>query len=441
MAGQRWFANKGAVPQLEELGNWALPSTSGARFVTHLLLDHTPGKPLLYQVPLSYRAEPLGGLDPIGRLDGYWIYDAPHDPDFAAGLLRMLASGAEYSGAACWALGARNPAAVPFDPDSPALRSRVLSGEQSNTSITIDWPGTDAVPVICKIFRAIHHGDNPDVELQGALAEAGSPAVPRAVGHVVAEWPDSGRPSGRARGHLAFAQEFLTGAEDAWRVALDAAAQGTDFTDRARQLGIATAGVHATLATALPTREATEEDIEDTLSQMAGRLELAIAEIPDLEEHRAALEEVLRRARTTRWPPLQRIHGDLHLGQVLAVPGRGWVMVDFEGEPLRPMVERSRLDNPLRDVAGMIRSFSYVAGSFTVASGVNARPWALQARDAYLQGYSEASGIDIVGRRALIDAFEADKALYEAVYEVRNRPAWLPIPLAGIRRIATGAVD
>ncbi|MDO7881639.1 maltokinase N-terminal cap-like domain-containing protein [Salinibacterium soli] len=436
MASQRWFANKGARPMLEEIGRWELSAPAGARFVTHLLLDHTPGKPLLYQVPLSYRRDPLPGVEPIGRVGDDWVVDAPRDPGYVAALLRMLAAGAEVAGADTWARGGRNPAAVPFDADSPALTSRVLSGEQSNTSIVAEWTGTGAVPVICKIFRAIHHGDNPDVELQGALAAAGSPVVPRAVGHVVAEWSDRGRPSGRARGHLAFAQEFLPGAHDAWRVAIESAAAGEDFSARARALGVATAGVHATLSAALDSRPADQADIEDTLESMARRLETAIAEIPALAPHRSALEDVLRLARSTSWPALQRIHGDLHLGQVLDVPGRGWVMVDFEGEPLRPMVERNRLDNPLRDVAGMLRSFDYVAGSLAVTGGIDASEWARAARAAFAEGYGEASGDDLGERHALVDAFEADKALYEAVYEVRNRPEWLPIPVAGIERIA-----
>jgi maltokinase len=438
MANQRWFANKGALPILEELGQWELPSpVPGVRYVTHLLLDHTPGKPLLYQVPLAYRREQLEGVGALGLSRGEWVYDAPHDVEYVRALLRMLAAGQEVTGVAIWALGGRGPAAIPFDADSVALRTRVLSGEQSNTSIIAEWPGTSTLPVICKLFRAIHHGDNPDVELQGALAAAGSPAVPRAAGHVIAEWPDRGRASGRARGHLAFAQEFLPGAEDAWRVALEAAGAGIDFTERAALLGVATAGVHATLAVTLGTRPVDDADIDDVLEQMSGRLELAIAEAPALEQHRAALEEVLRLARTAVWPAQQRIHGDLHLGQVLDVPGRGWVLVDFEGEPLRPMHERSRLDSPLRDVAGMLRSFDYVAGSLAVTAGVDAREWAAAARAAFADGYSEASGIDLGRSRALLDAFEADKALYEAVYEVRNRPEWLPIPLAAIERIST----
>jgi predicted trehalose synthase len=100
------------------------------------------------------------------------------------------------------------------------------------------------------------------------------------------------------------------------------------------------------------------------------------------------------------------------------------------------MIERSRLDSPLRDVAGMLRSFDYVAGSLAVTAGVDARGWAASARAAFAEGYGEASGVDLVESAALVDAFEVDKALYESVYEVRNRPEWIPIPVQAIERIS-----
>ena len=136
---------------------------------------------------------------------------------------------------------------------------------------------------------------------------------------------------------------------------------------------------------------------------------------------------------------MQRIHGDLHLGQVLWVPGRGWIILDFEGEPMRPMHERAREDFPLRDVAGMLRSFDYVAGSVTQSHGRSVAEWALGARRAFLDGYISRSGTDLRANRSLLDAFEIDKALYEAVYEARNRPAWLSIPLAAIGRLVERA--
>jgi predicted trehalose synthase len=195
--------------------------------------------------------------------------------------------------------------------------------------------------------------------------------------------------------------------------------------------------MHATLGACMPTSAATPADIDDVIGHMQGRLAAAIAEVPALAGSAPALGEVFALAATMPWPAQQRIHGDLHLGQVLSVPDRGWVIVDFEGEPLRPMRERSRLDSPLRDVAGMLRSFDYVAGSLAVFGRPPADEWARAARAAFSEGYSRASGCDLRENRAVIDAFEIDKALYETVYEARNRPDWLPIPVDAIRRLAS----
>jgi maltokinase len=140
---------------------------------------------------------------------------------------------------------------------------------------------------------------------------------------------------------------------------------------------------------------------------------------------------VYETARTGTWPLLQRVHGDYHLGQALLVPERGWVLVDFEGEPLRPMNERDRPDVALRDVAGMLRSFDYAAGA---TPGI-AADWAPACRDAFVDGYLAESGVDIEVFRPLLDAFELDKAVYEAIYEARNRPDWLAIPLRGIEKL------
>jgi maltokinase len=431
MARQRWFANKGALPELEEIGSWRLTTDEpGVEIATHLMLDHTVGKPALYQVPLTYRTRPLDSPAAlVGEYEGRYVYDAPHDPAYTRALLDLVAAGGEIAGDRSWAIG-HSTSAV-----DPGLQSRVLTGEQSNTSIIFERDG--ATPVILKLFRALHDGDNPDVVLQTALAEAGSSTVPRPVGSIVAEWDDRGETNGRARGHLAFAQEFLPGVQDAWRVALAAAEAGTDFSREARELGVATAGVHATLAVSMPTSPTSREDADAVIDHMHGRLAAAIAEVPALAQYGPALREVFALAATSPWPAQQRIHGDLHLGQVLSVPGRGWVLVDFEGEPLRPMRERSRLDSPLRDVAGMLRSFDYVAGTLAVSGARDGAEWAESARRAFREGYSEASGGDLRDNRALLDAFEIDKALYETVYEARNRPSWLPIPVAAIRRLAS----
>lgn len=449
ISAQRWYAAKGRTPQWERIGGFELDDPSGAaRITVHLLLDHS-APALLYQVPLTERAVPLEGLERalIGEfvVDGEtrYLYDGPHDPACATAIMRLILDEAVArpdDGAP--GLAARGHTA----PGTTALEivsSRVLSGEQSNTSIifdTVTLDGEPAEPVICKVFRSLHHGENPDVTLLSALAGAGSTVVPRSVGHITGQWRDIGEPTGLAHGHLAFAQEFLPGVQDAWRVALQAAEAGEDFTDRARTLGQATADVHLMLARALPTKETGSSDIDAVVASMRQRFEQAAAEVPTIARYRDALQSVYASVLSSVWPPMQRIHGDFHLGQVLAVPGRGWVILDFEGEPLRPMSERAENDSPLRDVAGMLRSFDYVAGSVAQAHPeLPVTEWASAARRAFLDGYISRSGRDLRANRALLDAFEIDKALYEAVYEARNRPGWLSIPTAAIERLVERA--
>src|SRR5699024_6801731 len=147
--------------------------------------------------------------------------------------------------------------------------------------------------------------------------------------------------------HSLLAQEFLAGVEDAWRLALRHAAAGEDITDPLGQLGATVAEVHRDLARALGTVSADPASVGRTAESMRGRLATVAAEVPQVRAHRAALEALLEATREVPWPALQRIHGDLHLGQVLRAPGRGWVLLDFEGEPLRPLAERNLPDSPL----------------------------------------------------------------------------------------------
>ena len=451
MTRQRWFAGKSRAPELEVIGGFGLADSEGSAVIrVYLVLDHAE-HPLLYQVPLTERSVPLPGGENalVASFDvetgRRYIYDGPHDPAFAEALLRMILNDGEAhetdgpaalnSGGPLVAHGHHTPDSAPVE----FVASRVLSGEQSNTSIifqTATADGTASAPIICKLFRALHHGDNPDVTLTEALGAAGSTVAPRSIGHLTGLWTDSGMPNGIATGHLAFAQEFLPGVEDAWRVALDAVEVAEDFSERARALGVTTAEMHETLHAVLPSRATTPSDIAATIASMRHRFELAAAEVPGLSDYRPALERVYEEAAASPWPALQRIHGDFHLGQVLSVPDRGWVVLDFEGEPMRPMSERSLPDIPLRDVAGMLRSFDYVAGSFELAHpGESASVWASACRRAFLDGYIERSGRDLREHRAALDAFEIDKALYEALYEARNRPDWLAIPTLAIARL------
>jgi maltokinase len=435
---QRWYSNKGSTPALSEVAQWDLPSTEeGVGIRIHLLADTAGDGQVLFQIPVTVRANPLvGGESSLIGTDGdTFYYDGPHDKAFVDAVLRLVLGDAGSSADGALTGTALTPLAGGRFGDS-----RVLSGEQSNTSIIVD-AGPAGLPVICKVFRVLHPGENPDVAVQCALAAVGSARVPRPLGYLTGEWADSG--SGRpTHGHVAFAQEFLPGVEDAWRMALRAAAAGEDFTEPARSLGAATASVHSDLARAFPTVPATAESIATMVEAMRERYRIARKDVSLLGDYADAVEATLTAAGSEQWPVLQRIHGDYHLGQVLWAPGRGWMLIDFEGEPMRPMHERGTPDAPLRDVAGMLRSLSYVAGSVALSAtrADDAAPlpaWADAARESFLDGYADASGCDPRKQAALLNAFELDKALYEVRYEARNRPDWLTIPLRAVRRLCS----
>lgn len=431
MPRQRWYGTKGRDPRLTVVADWPLDD-AGA----HLLLvrDEAVQPAIVYQVPVVRRSE---GSVPPGSLigpaaDGQVWADATTDSAFTDLLYGWVTVGGEVGTAQDGFIGI----ALVTDPaDAPAPRAtaRVLSGEQSNTSL-IFRPEGEGRPVICKLFRQVNPGINPDVELQSALAAGGAAFVPAAIGEVRGTWvTPEGVP---VSGSLAFAQEFFEGVEDAWRVALDAAAAGEDFAARAHALGASVAGMHVALARQFPTVEPDQADRAAVVGAWERRLAIALAEVPALAPYAERIRAVYAAAATAPWPALQRVHGDLHLGQVLDTASNGWVLLDFEGEPLRPISERLRPDVAVRDVAGMLRSFDYVSGAVADDDGAAVRAWVIAAQQAFLSGYRETAGAAGAGDDALLAAFELDKAVYEAIYETRNRPDWVGIPLAAIGRLA-----
>lgn len=442
---QRWYAAKGSRPRLRRLDSWRLDDPAGEVGIETLVYrDETGPAPVTYQVPLTYRGAPLEGAEHalVGEaehpvLGHRWIYDGPHDPVYVTQLLALLRGrvtaqhGSLSDTPQPDVVGAPHPAW----PENPVVReSRVLRGEQSNTSVIVT---TDERPVIVKVFRTLAPGENPDITLQGALAASHSPFVPASVGHVAGSWRRAdGDGDGVDVGQLAFAQEFLPGTRDAWRVCLEEAAAGRSFAGPAYELGAATAHIHASLARVMPTTAATPQEVSRRVDAMRRRAAVATSEVPSLIAHEDAARAALDAAERVAWPPLQRIHGDYHLGQVLDVPGRGWVAIDFEGEPLRPLAERNTPDSPMRDVAGMLRSFDYAGASVATRpeDADRARAWVVETQDAFLDGYARIAG-DPRDQPELLRAHLLDKALYEVVYESRNRPTWLPIPTAAVDRI------
>jgi 1,4-alpha-glucan branching enzyme len=452
LPGQRWFPVKSADFTLTPVGGVRLDERSGEvglevflAAVTYSTADGGSRTDVV-QVPLSYRGEPLPGADSalIGEgtdsaLGHRWIYDAVHDPVFVSAWLELMRSGGSSEG------GGADGHLVPSDYRLPAATGmvRVLSGEQSNSSVIVDDGGSAA---IVKFFRVLSEGRNPEVEIGAALTRAGTAEVPATLGWVTGEWDvhEDGHPGRRrtVHGDLAVAHEFLAGGKDAWRLAVDAASSGTDFTAEAHALGVATATVHRRLAEALGLA-AESAPGKDIAPKVAQRVRESWAEAGTaVGPFDQALIGLLGQLEGTNAGALQRIHGDLHLGQILQVPGMAgqperWAILDFEGEPLRPISERSFPDVPLRDVVGMLRSFDYAAGAAEREQpGVRVpASWADDCAEAFLAGYAEITPGTIDRRSPLFVALWLDKALYEVVYETRNRPGWLAIPVNASRRL------
>lgn len=440
---QRWFAGKGAAIESVSLLSASLIHDAMPR-VWHTIVE-VNGRDI-YQVPLSFRRDAVDQLEHVlvGQTESAHIYDALHDREATGALLRLLADTPEVGD-----LTFHSEPDAPLPLDEPPL---VLPVEQSNTSVAY---GDVA---LLKVFRRVRAGLNPDVEIHHALTQTGSKDIASLLGWLDGTWSNG---SGEHHGSLAMLQEYLTTASDGWAVAtasvrdlyaegdLYAYEVGGDFAAESHRLGVATAEVHRAMAAVLPTRELSASDLSDVAGRMTRRLIDALSVAPELEPSIPALRRRIDAVRDLTAPvPIQRIHGDLHLGQVLRTV-LGWKLIDFEGEPTRPLAERTALDSPLRDVAGMLRSFDYAAQHLLITDHgpddpaheqivFRAKEWSERNREAFCAGYAEAGDLDLERDSALLDAYEVDKAAYEVAYEARHRPAWLPIPLAAVARLAGG---
>ena len=408
---RRWYPAKGADASVEAAGRLTFPSDPlGTRVRVELVRVRAGEVDAMLQVPLVL-GEGTGDL--LGTFAGMAVRDGAGEPDFVA----------------AWLDVADGPGAE-VDPAT----ARMITGEQSNTSVVVSGPGGGTPVAILKVLRTVADGRNPDVDVPRRLVEVGWHGVPEPLGWLVGHWQAD---RGHAEGYLGVMSAFVPGAEDGFELACAHARAGTPFDEDARLLGTLVADMHAALVRGFGTQPS-GEGAGLVAALVSDRYAWAAAQVPELTAYGAAVRRVVEQVRTLPGAPArQRVHGDFHLGQVLRSSGR-WYATDFEGEPLVPLAERTRPDFAVRDVAGLLRSFDYAAAVGGLR-GEGAAAWVESARRAALEAYDVAAGTTLAGGEGpagcLLRALELDKALYEAVYEQRNRPDWLPIPLAGLTRL------
>ena len=440
MLEQRWFASKArevasfgvleAVTLREDAPKLVLALVE-ARFQT--------GTHELYQLPLGLRPAAEGWNErAIAEVEGWTVYDALADVAQGRELLHRIRGSAELTAEHGilrfrWA----ETAAAGY---GGTVDVRPVGVEQSNSSVVF---GDE---LILKVFRRLEPGVNPELELLRFLSAREFPHIAPLVG-----WYEyAGRLMDATLGTL---QEYLSGARDGWELCLE---DLEGFIPRARALGQVTGELHTALGSETGDPDfAPEEPSTENLSLLTATVDEEIERMfVDLDVEDPALAPIAGRAQDVRerlqalshigtGGRLIRTHGDYHLGQTM-LTDHGWVILDFEGEPARPLPERRRKRSPLRDVAGMLRSFAYAASAAEQQRGTAApEGWEDRAREAFLEGYFETvdasllpPGQDAVSK--LLSVFELEKAVYELRYELNHRPGWVGIPVAGIVRLLEG---
>jgi trehalose synthase-fused probable maltokinase len=352
-------------------------------------------------------------------------------------------------------------------PEVARWSERSLGADQSNSSVVL------GERLLLKAYRRVAPGLNPDLELTAYLAEErGLRLVPALAGSAEYVAPDGSVAT------LAMLQELVPDAKDAYettaeRLADWIAAPGSVAleyaTEDAAELGATLAELHAALADAgeltdFTPRAATRHDLRDWRLHAEARLDAALRLLdgdavrgPELRTWAPAIRDRLAALDTPTAPPLlTRVHGDLHLGQILRTPG-GFVLVDFEGEPMRAIGDRRALGSPLRDVATLLRSFDHVSTSaerraaIRIAEaggrdeghvGLDIDAWRRRSRERFLRAYRDGlrrARAPLVVDEPLIAALEVAKECDEYVYAATYLPSWLWAPHEGMRRLVGGS--
>ena len=455
----RWFGGKGREPRVTDVRRLAVVADEGPRVVVELVeISYPDGGSDLYQLPLAFYTDAEHRLDHafVGwweDADAGWVhaYDAIHDREAMAAFLRAFAYPPD---------GPLAFHTLPGTQLDPTASSTPLSAEQSNSSVMF---GEEA---LLKLFRRVTPGVNPDIEIHDVLTRAGSDNVAALFGWIEAEVVSTGSTDDRGGStdggvlQLGMLMQFLRTASDGWELALTSVRNlfaeadlyadevGGDFAGEAQRLGEAISRIHALLAEQFPTQNRSRADHGRLAEEMASRLEAAIGVVPELADHAPALRELFTAVGQIGQSTAQRVHGDLHLGQTLRT-SKGWKIVDFEGEPAKPLAERTQPDSPWRDVAGMLRSFDYaprvaeLSAATTDDAGTEQRAyraaeWSARNQAAFLEAYAGHT-LD-ADEQTLLAAFVADKAVYECVYEARNRPGWVSIPIAALVQVVEQTV-
>jgi maltokinase len=438
---RRWFGAKARdVAQLNVLDVIVLHTGPPALAAALVEARFPGGTHDVYQLILGLRAE---GFDEavIDELGGLTVYDAFSDPHACALLGTLLREGAEVHGESAriefhWLEG--------VEPPLPGAGARLIGAEQSNTSIVYD----DAL--VLKAYRRVEAGDNPELEMLRFLSDRGFPNVAPLGGwyQYAGDLMDA---------TLGVVQVFVPDARDGWELALDDLSTDPErFIARLRDLGAVIGQMHTVLASdqtdpAFAPEEPSDESLALLTATIDEEIERVFVELPDTEavapiagrgaEVRDRLQLLSHLGARGR---MIRQHGDLHLGQTMLAHDGGrsrWIVLDFEGEPARPLLERRRKRSALRDVAGMLRSFAYAASASDLQRGRPApEGWEERARQAFLGGYLDTVDSVLVPpgetpTRIMLTIFELEKAVYELRYELNNRPEWVGIPVAGIARL------